>query len=146
MKKLLVLLTIAICMHPGVIFADSHVAVVKSQVGDCRILRHDKSIYAKKGIKLLNSDVIQTERGAFLGVIFNDGTSVTVGPNTELNIQNYVFEPNIEKYDFSFYLKRGSALFNSGKISKLSPKSVRIKTATAMVGIKGTRFIVEVQE
>jgi hypothetical protein len=43
------------------------------------------------------------------------------------------------------YLKKGSAVYNSGKIGKLSPESVKLSTPRATVGVRGTRFIIKVE-
>jgi hypothetical protein len=77
--------------------------------------------------------------------MFIDGTTLAIGPNTQFDIKGYRFEPNIEAYEFSMYLKQGAALYTSGKIGKLSPGSVKISTPRATVGVRGTRFIVKVQ-
>jgi len=40
-------------------------------------------------------------------------------------------------------LKKGKAVFSSGKIGKLSPKSVKFRIPTGVIGIRGTKFAVE---
>ena len=74
--------------------------------------------------------------------MFKDGTLLTVGSATEVQIRDYVFEPKMAKYEFSVYLSKGTAIYSSGKIGKLSPQSVRVDTPTATVGVRGTRFII----
>lgn len=125
--------------------ADQHVATIKNVSNQAQVSRDGSIIGVKIGEKLMNADVITTESDGSVGIVFIDGTAITVGPDSVFRIDHYVFEPNVETYDFSVYLKKGSALFDSGKISRLSPDSVRLATPRATVGIRGTRFIVEVK-
>lgn len=125
--------------------AEEHAAVIKNLMNQVNIERNNSVVAAKEGLQLLRADVIRTTSGSSVGIIFIDGTSITIGPDSEFRIDSYVFEPNVETYDFAVYLKKGSALFNSGKISRLAPESVNISTPRATVGIRGTRFIVEVR-
>jgi hypothetical protein len=54
-----------------------------------------------------------------------------------------VFEPKNGKFSFSLYLAKGSAIYESGKIGKMSPQSVKVETPKATVGVRGTRFLIE---
>ncbi|MBU2645072.1 FecR family protein [bacterium] len=124
--------------------AEQHVAVIKNLSPKADIKRNSAIVPASSGFQLLNADIIQTGPNGYVGIIFIDGTAITIGPDSEFRIDSYVFEPNTETYDFAIYLKKGSALFNTGKIGKLSPESVNLSTPRATVGIRGTRFIVDV--
>ena len=134
---------------PGLFFARAfafeHVGMVKSFSGDVQIQRGDVLIPAHPGLKLMDADILITRAKGAAGVMFIDGTTLAIGPDTQFNIKSYRFEPDIKAYDFSMYLKQGSALYTSGKIGKLSPGSVNISTPRATVGVRGTRFIVKVQ-
>ena len=120
------------------------VAIVKNVTGDVRIVRGQASHAATPGAELLRSDVLVSGPGASSGVVFRDGTLLTVGASSEIVISRYVFEPEQSRYDFSLYLRKGEAIYSSGRIGKLSPESVNIHTPKSTVGIRGTRFIVTV--
>ncbi len=68
-----------------------------------------------------------------------------MGPESEFKIDTYIFEPQDQAYYFLFYMEKGSMIYNSGKIGKLAPQSVHLTTPTAVVGIRGTRFIVDLK-
>jgi hypothetical protein len=40
---------------------------------------------------------------------------------------------------------KGTVAYISGLIGKLSPESVRVETPTASIGIRGTKFVVKVE-
>ena len=121
---------------------DEHVALFKNVTGDVKIIRNSMDIVAEGGAQLMRSDIVVSGPHSSGGIVFKDGTLLTVGSSTEIEISRYMFNPEEAKYDFSLYLKKGSAIYSSGKLGKLSPQSVSIKTPRATVGVRGTRFIV----
>jgi hypothetical protein len=144
-KKIMMLLVISVFFFPGIARVQEHAAMVKSVSGGVDIQRQTAKIRAKKGMHLAKEDVVISSDSGYAGIMFTDGTVLTIGPKTEFRIDNYVFSPDIGEYDFSFYLAKGSAVYNSGKIGTLSPESVKITTPKATVGIRGTRFIIKVE-
>lgn len=145
MKNIMIIIVISIFMLCGNAWAQQHVGFLKSVSGDVAIKRGGAFLDVYPGSQLMNADLLVTRGKGAAGVIFTDGTTVTIGPDTELDIKNYTFEPDNKIYDFSMYLKKGSAVYSSGKIGKLSPASVNIATPRATVGIRGTRFILKVE-
>ena len=134
-------LTALVFVAPAVA-EDEHVALFKNVTGSMKIARNNEVIDAVAGTNLFTTDRIVSGVGASAGIVFKDGTLLTVGPSTEVHIRDYVFEPKTAKYEFSVYLAKGTAIYSSGKIGKLSPQSVKVDTPTATVGVRGTRFIV----
>jgi hypothetical protein len=121
---------------------DAHVALFKNVTGTMKIVRADQSLDAAPGMTLFTSDRIVSGPNSTAGIVFKDGTLVTVGSSSELQIRDYAFETKDSKYSFAMYLAKGSAVYSSGKIGKLAPEAVRIDTPTTTVGVRGTRFIV----
>lgn len=124
---------------------DSHVALFKNVGGSVKIVRKDAVVDAVPGSTLFATDRVVSDRAGSAGIVFKDGTLLTLGPSTEIQIRDYVFEPKEARYDFSLYLAKGSAIYSSGKIGKLSPESVKVSTPTATVGVRGTRFIINAE-
>lgn len=138
--------TVLLCSGAVSAFAaDEHVALFKSVTGHVHVLRGDASLAALPGMQLFIADRLMSEAGATAGITFKDGTLLTLGSSSDIKVRDYVFEPKEAKYAFSVYLAKGSAIYSSGKIGKLSPESVKVDTPTATVGVRGTRFIVEAQ-
>ncbi len=133
-------MTAALSCLPAV--ADDHVALVKNVEGKVSIVRDSGPVEAKSGTTLFVSDRLVSDAGATAGIVFKDGTLLTLGPRAELLVRDYVFEPSQARYAFSVYLSKGSAVYSSGKIGKLSPESVKVSSPLATVGVRGTRFII----
>lgn len=120
-----------------------HVATFKNVTGDIGIARNGATLGAASGSTLFVSDRIVSGTGSSAGIVFKDGTQLTVGPSTDIQVRDYAFEPKQAKFEFFVYLARGAAVYSSGMIAKLSPESVKVGTPTATIGVRGTRFIIE---
>ncbi|MCP4688025.1 MAG: FecR domain-containing protein, partial [Desulfobacterales bacterium] len=81
-----------------------------------------------------------------IGVIFKDNTVLSLGPDSLLEIDEYVYAPNRGKYSMIIKMFKGTVSYLSGLISRLSPEATRFETPTASLGIRGTRFLVKVGE
>ena len=124
---------------------DEHVAIFKNLSGTVKVIRNSVVVDATNGMTLSKSDQVVSGAGASGGIVFKDGTLLTVGSSTEVLIRDYVFEPKDSKYAFSVYLAKGTAIYSSGKIGKLAPDTVSVDTPRATVGVRGTRFIVKAE-
>lgn len=121
----------------------SQIAHFKNVSGRVDIIRSGMVNQAVPGDYLLLTDKLKTQIGT-AGIIFTDGTLLSIGPDSEIDINDYVFEPKNEKYAFSLFLKKGTAMYSTGKLGKIAPESVNLKTPRTTVGIRGTRLILEV--
>lgn len=145
MKKIIGLSLILIFVFSSQVLSQPQVGLLKSVTGGVSIQRNETIILAATGGQLENQDTLITGYNSTAGIIFTDGTTFTVGPNTEFEMRNYLFEPETDMYDFSLYLKKGSAVYNSGKIGKLAPDAVNLSTPRATIGVRGTRLIIKVE-
>lgn len=122
---------------------DGEIATFKNVTGNIDIARKDATLDAVSGMPLFVSDRIVTGTGSSAGIVFKDGTLLTVGPSTDIQVRDYAFEPKQARYDFFVYLAKGAAVYSSGLIARLAPDAVRVATPTATIGVRGTRFIIE---
>lgn len=123
---------------------DDHVALVKGVSGTVEVLRGEQRMSAVPGMQLIRSDKILSGPDSTAGIVFIDGTRITVGASAEIEVSQYLFDPKRSQYGFSLYVKRGSAIYSSGRLGKLAPDAVKLKTPRATIGIRGTRFVVTV--
>ncbi|MDD2837536.1 MAG: FecR domain-containing protein [Sulfuricurvum sp.] len=127
------------------VFASEAVAFIKNVRGETVVKRENAILPAEKGEQLLRRDVIQTGATGTLGVSFNDGTRVSVGPKSVLVIDDYLFQPSEKVFRFDLTLQKGTAVFESGKIGKLAPEKVNFRVPQGVIGIRGTKFVVEAE-
>ena len=93
-----------------------------------------------KGLALKEGDRVTTADGASAIVKLQDGTRMTVRPNSEMLLQQYKFKENATDNSMVMQLLRGGFRAITGLISKSSPDAARIVTTTATIGIRGTDF------
>lgn len=101
---------------------------------------------AKVGDYVYMNDVLETGKDGALGVTFKDDTQVSVGGDTKLTLDDFVYQPALEKYAFSSNLAKGTLFMATGAIAKLKPEAVQITTPSGTLGVRGTRFVLQVAE
>src|SRR5688572_14153176 len=74
-----------------------------------------------KGLALKEGDRLTTSEGASAIVKLQDGTRMTVRPNSELVLQQYQFRENAPDNSFLMQLVRGGFRAVTGVIAKNSP-------------------------
>ena len=124
--------------------SDGSVAMVKTVQGPASIVRGQSVVPAVANEKVFQGDTLRTGADGSLGVIFKDDTIISLGPNSELVVDVFLYAPAEGKLSFVARMLRGTAAYVSGIIAKLSPQSVRFETPVATLGIRGTRFLVKV--
>ena len=123
---------------------DRPIGLVKTVSGEVFILRIGQRLTALPGQQLVLGDVLSTGATGALGVILRDDTVLSLGPSTETRIEQFAFEPAEQKLAMVLRVSRGLIEYLSGRISKLSPGSVRIETPVATLGVRGTRLVARI--
>ncbi len=121
------------------------VATVQKVSGTATVVRQGQTIPAAVGLEIWENDTLRTGPDASIGLVFNDDTLLSVGPESVLVIDEFVFAPREGKFSIVFRMLKGTAAYLSGLISKLAPESAHFKTPTASIGIRGTKFLVKVE-
>jgi hypothetical protein len=121
------------------------VAIVKKTMGNVEVKRKEKIIVVKVGSTLENGDIVMTKSKSSIGITFDDGSRLSLGAKSIFVINKFVVKPSQKKYNVDLELKKGKAMFDSGKIGKLAPKSVKFRIPEGAIGIRGTKFVVEVK-
>ena len=93
-----------------------------------------------KGLALKQGDRLTTAEGGSAIFKLQDGTRMTVRPNSEMVIQQYTFKESAPDNSMVMQLLRGGFRAITGLISKNAPNAARIVSKTATLGIRGTDF------
>ena len=125
---------------------DGTIGSIRISKGKAEVLREDKAMPAKAGLRLLLKDILQTGPDGQLGVILRDDTLLSLGPDTRIVVNQFAFAPAEGHLALVAKLFKGMVALLSGQVSKLSPESARLETPVATVGIRGTRFLVRLEE
>ncbi len=126
--------------------AEPGVGSVKTFKGASTVKRGGESIAAREGLHLQARDVLLTGADGRLGLILNDGTRISIGPNTEISVDRFTYEPARGQLDLVLRMVRGVMVYVSGKIAELAPQSVRVETPVGILGLRGTRVGVSLEQ
>lgn len=102
------------------------------------------SIKAVPNMRLNQGDSIRTGPKSQAGLIFEDDTVVSLGSNSEMAIEQFIFDPAKKNMSFVTQLVKGTFSFISGQIAKLAPDQVKLETPDATLGVRGTKFLVKI--
>ena len=74
-----------------------------------------------------------------------DETTITVGENSELTIDEFVYDPKSKVGKIVSNIKIGTVKIITGEISKQNTDNLVIKVPTGSVGARGTEFAVVIE-
>lgn len=118
---------------------------VKVVSGEAFIVRDGKPIAAKPGQAIFASDSLRTGAHGSIGVTLKDATRLSLGPQSELKVERFVYAPESGGLAMVIKFVRGAATYVSGRIAKLAPDAVRLETPAAIVGVRGTTLAFRVE-
>jgi hypothetical protein len=141
MRKALIMAVVLAIAGP---VAAADVGLVKVAKGDVRVERNGAKLPVVVGMGLAASDVIVTGADGSAGITFTDNSLVSVGPGSVFAIDKYSFDTTTHVGEFQGSLKQGRLAAVSGKMVKQSPESMKIRTPSSIMGVRGTEFVVQV--
>jgi Ca2+-binding RTX toxin-like protein len=96
------------------------------------------------GDPVYQGDILTTDSGASVGVVFVDGTEMSLGSKGRLVLDEMIYDPASGDGSSSFSLMSGAFSFVSGQIAKTDPDGMQITTPVATIGIRGTSGTVRI--
>lgn len=130
----------------GAALAAEPVGTVKIVRGAAEVLRAASVLPAEVNQRLFEGDRLRTGANGAIGVVLADDTRLSLGPESELLLDRFLFAPAAGRLGMALRLVRGMASYISGKIEQLAPEAVRFETPVGTVGIRGTRFVARVED
>jgi hypothetical protein len=118
------------------------VGQVKVSSGTAHLQRDGQRLPALVGTVVRQSDVVVTGSDGSVGIVFADGSRLSVGPDSVLAIDRFTFDSTTHAGVFESTLRQGTLSAVSGKIAKQSPAAMKVKTPVAILGVRGTEFMV----
>ncbi|HOP48637.1 MAG TPA: FecR family protein [Desulfobacteraceae bacterium] len=146
MKRLLILFLAMVILPPFLSAAEEpSIGKIKTSSGDIAVMRNGKEISLNTGDSLFQKDIIRTGTDSSVGIIFEDNTILSMGPESEIAIEEYVFAPEKGILSMITRMLKGTASYLSGIIGRQSPESVKFHTPDATIALRGTQFLVKVE-
>ena len=126
--------------------AAAEIGQIKVAKGQVTVEREGQSVPATVGTRLQTSDIVRTGADGSVGITMGDDSLLSAGPNSVLSLDRYEFDPTTNRGRFDAKLNKGTLAVISGKIAKQSPGAMTVQTPAAILGVRGTEFVVSANE
>lgn len=120
------------------------IGLIKVQSGEVHIDRQGTRVPAVAGVPVDRGDRIVTGYNGSVGVTFNDGAMLSAGPGSVLVLDAFNYDPSTRAGNFDVTVLRGTLSAISGKLVIQTPGAMQVRTPTAVIGVRGTEFLVHV--
>ncbi len=124
----------------------SRVGTFKHVEGEVWIIRAAERRRPGPGDGVGETDRLQTGTVAAASILFKDGTALTMGPNTTMDLSRFSFDSTTQRGHFVLDLLQGSVRVITGLLARVNPDLFKVQTPTSVVGVRGTDFIVDARE
>jgi len=141
----------------GLTLKDAFAPGIGAPVGEVRLLQGDVVAVHREedgvgyrlsiGDPVFQGDSIFTGDSGKVNIELNDGSRITLATQTRMVIDQSVYNPDQGKTRASFVsVIFGKARFAVRKLSGLVSSDFKVRTKTAVVGVRGSDFVVEATE
>ena len=146
MKDITVIIILICLLAVRASWADEgYIGSIKTLEGTVEVIRQGSAELAAAGTRLFGRDTVKTGHDGSVGIILRDDTIFSLGPDSTLDMEEFRFDPHKKDFSLVCRMLRGTFIFISGVMAKLSPESIKIETPDGTVAIRGTRLAVQVQ-
>lgn len=142
MRWVIVTLLIAIATPT---FANVPAGSIGQIKGSGVIERDNDVIDGGNGVEVQMQDTAVTANGT-MRIDFKDETRVDLTEHARLTIDEFVYDPASNTGNLSIRATLGGVRYASGQIAKRNRQNVRIQTPSATIGVRGTDFVMVVDE
>lgn len=94
-----------------------------------------KTRILKTGLGVFQKERIDTSAASRAQLIFNDETALTIGPNSSVTLDEFVYDPKTNTGRAVINATKGAFRFVSGSVD---PRSYEIRTPVGTMGVRGT--------
>ncbi|MEY4345091.1 MAG: hypothetical protein RL032_923 [Pseudomonadota bacterium] len=123
---------------------DMRSGTLKSVTGEVHVTKGQERRDAKSGGGVAETDRLMTGTDGIAVMTLRDGTQLTVGPNSQVDLTRFQFDSTTQTGSLGVRVVLGTIRMVTGVLGKLSPENVKVTTPSSTVSVRGTDFIVEV--
>ena len=124
--------------------ASAEIARIKTSSGAAAVERGNQKLKPSPGLQLEKGDRLVTGKDGRMSLKFVDNTRFAVGPNSRVSVSEFQYDRTRQKGSMVTQVDRGSLAVVSGKIAKSGQDTMKVRTPNTLLGVRGTKFIVDV--
>ena len=114
------------------------VGVAAAVNGVVQLLRTGVGKNVSSGEEIYLGDDISTDEKGNLQVLLLDETTFTIGPNSSIVIDKFVYDPTTDAGLVNARVVKGTFRFITGKIARKKPEDMQVALPAGTIGIRGT--------
>jgi hypothetical protein len=133
---------LAVLLSASPAFAE--IARIKTSSGAAAVERGSQKLKPSPGLQLEKGDRLVTGKDGRISLTFVDNTRFAVGPNSRVSVSEFQYDRTRQKGSMVTQVDRGSLAVVSGKIAKSGQDAMKVRTPNTLLGVRGTKFIVDV--
>jgi len=119
---------------------------IKVAKGQVTVERKGEALPGAVGMRLEPADVLKTGADGSVGITMADNSLLSAGPNSILSLDRFDFDPTSNQGRFDAQLQKGSLAVISGRMAKQSPEAMTVRTPSAILGVRGTEFVLSADD
>jgi len=119
---------------------------IKVAKGQVTVERKGEALPGRVGMRLEAADVLKTGADGSVGITMADNALLSAGPNSILSLDRFDFDPTSNQGRFDAQLQKGSLAVISGRMAKQSPDAMTVRTPSAILGVRGTEFVLSADD
>ncbi|HEV2673139.1 MAG TPA: FecR domain-containing protein [Aliidongia sp.] len=135
-------IALLLVMMPFAAWADDPIGQIKTETGAVTVERGGKAQAIAIGDHVFQADTIVTAPDGTVGITFADNSMMSLGPDSRLALDQFRFDTTTEDGVFNSSLQKGTLAVKSGQIVHQTPEAMHIRTPAALLGVRGTEFVV----
>ena len=112
--------------------------------GGIEVVRDGGKLKGPSGFRLKEGDIVVTRAGQRAGITFVDNTRMVVSPGSRMIISRYRFDRARRTGESQMKIERGAVGVDSGDLARSG--RMKFRTPTSTLGVRGTTFVIEVDE
>ena len=138
-KKIIIILILILLPNFANANTSNFIGVVGAAIGEIKNQNNESLV---DGSKIFFGDTIISKEKSNAQILFLDQTVLTLGEDTEVTIDEFIYDPKSHEGSFISNVKSGTVKFITGQISKQNPDNLEVKVPSGVLGARGTEFIV----
>lgn len=114
--------------------------------GDVKVTQPDGTeLSFKVGDSLALGAHVLTGSDSRLQILLDDETTFTLGPNSDMVLDSFVYDPDASPGKYIAAVTKGSFRFVTAKVAHKDPDHLKVRLNIATIGVRGTDFEVLTQ-
>ena len=120
MRRFIILVFLCL-LGAGNVFAEEFIGSIKHAQGESYLVHQGQAQTAQVGDHLYKGDVLRTGDGS-LGALFRDDTAISLGPESEIAVEEFIFDPAGGNLSFLTKIFRARQRSSPDRWAKSGPK------------------------